>query len=203
MVKILSQAGASLADVYDVQGSVAGIDQLETRELPIVHEMGSTVFSERLSGNHRRQVTAALAQSTAFDVVLTDFGQGNVQRILGVSVLANFSSRIARAMVAIRDPIDERELPIFVWDTANDAESVIRIVDNGAAAVDMSVLIPNPLILPSMLLGDGQPDQMPDIAFRGVTSAFGAGTVVLTLLIYHVFAELGGVSSHGLPVPSW
>lgn len=203
MSKVQAQAGSSLADIYDVKGSIAGIENLETRDLPIVHEMGATVFSERLSGNHRRQVTASLAQSTAFDSVLADFGQGNAQRILGVTVLADFSARVDRVMVAIQDPIAEREVPIFVWDTANDATSVIRIVDNGAAAADMAYFIPNPLILPNMLLGPGQPDQMPNIVLRGQTSAFGAGAVVLTLLIYHVFAELGGVSSHGLPVPSW
>ena len=45
MVKILSQAGISLADLYNVEGSIAGIEQLDTRELPIVHEMSGTIFS--------------------------------------------------------------------------------------------------------------------------------------------------------------
>ena len=44
-----------------------------------------------------------------------------------------------------------------------------------------------------------------DIAFRGVTSAFGAGTVVLTALIHIAFTHLGGnvPSNFGLPVPGW
>ena len=204
MVKILSQSGNSLADLYDVEGSVAGIDSLETRELPIVHEMGSTVFSERFSGNVRRGVTAALTQNTAFDVILTDFGQSAI-RIVGVLVFANSAGRVDNAMVAVRDPGDGREVPIWHYETSVDNDLNIRIDDNGAGAAAAILLRPVTLLenMPSMIIGNGQPAPMAEIAFRGLTSGFGAGTVITTVVLYTQFAEIGGISSRGLPIPSW
>ena len=205
MVKILAQAGNSLADIYDVEGSIAGIDQLETRELPIVHEMGGTVFSERFSGNIRRAATAALAQNTAFDVVLQDFG-ATVQRVLAVSVFTDtVAGRVDNAMVAVRDPGDDREVPIWHWDTAVDADLAIRIVDDGAAAQARIFLRPVTLLggLPNILTGVDQPRSVQEIAFRGLTSGFGAGTVTLFLVLHVCFSQVGGLSSRGLPIPSW
>lgn len=204
MVKILSQAGRSLADVYDVQGSIAGIDQLETRELPIVHEMGATVFSERFSGAIRRSSTGAIAQSTTWDLVLTNL-PATPARVFGVVVFSGGVTRLSNAMVAIRDAVDGREIPIFAWD-ANEASLDIRLVDDGNPVNTVSFL-QNALsigTLPSMIVGAGQPQEVNDIAFRGVTTAFGAGTVTTTMLLYIGFSEIAFVpSSFGLPIPGW
>ena len=206
MVKILSQSGDSLADTYNVEGSIAGIEQLETRELPIVHEMGSTVFSERLSGAVRRGVTAAINQSTVFDIVFTDLPSG-AWRVLGVTMLTNAVGRIDRAMVAMREPDAGREVPFFVWNTATDTENLARMVVEGAAATNVGVLIPSILQVPTLGIGGGQPQRVGEIACRGASGAFGAGTVVLTVLIYIGLSAVGGVpgntTSRGLPVPSW
>jgi hypothetical protein len=207
MVKILSKAGDSLADIYDVEGSIAGIDSLETKELPIVHELGATVFSERFSSNIRRGTSGGVAQSTAWDVEMANFGAStNIVRILSVAVFVDTTARVDHVTVSVRDVLNGREVPIFSWDTNNGGtETAVRIVEEGAAAAETIQLIPKGanVILPTMLVGPGQPNQVPEIAFRGITTAFGAGTVVTTVLIQQAFAQLRGVSSRGLPVPSW
>ena len=203
MVKILSKSGDSLADLYDVKGSIAGIDQLHTNELPIVHEMGQTVFSERLSADIRRATSGAIAQSTAWDVVITNLP--NVPtRVLGAIIFADDGANVLRATLSIRDPLDEREIPILVWDTSEEIVSA-RLQDDGAAigSVDLLVSPLNPFNLPTMLIGSDQPQPVNEIAFRGNSSAFGAGTVTVTALIYNAFAQIGGISSRGLPIPGW
>lgn len=203
MVKILSRSGDSLADVYDVEGSIAGIDHLLSGEVSLVHEMSGTIFSERLSMSIARANAGAVAQSTTWDITLADLG-AQAWRILGVMVLASVTARTAHAQVSVRDSRDGREMPIFVWDTATDADSVIRIVENGGAAANQLALIPNPLQIPSMGLGRGQPQARDnEIVFRGSTTAFGAGTVTLIALIHTLRSQVGGLSSRGLPIPSW
>jgi len=202
MVKILSQAGNSLADIYDVEGSIAGIDQLESRELPIVHEMGATVFSERVSGNIRRLTTGAILQSTTFDLTLTAVGD-NVTRALGLLVLADVAGRINMAQVAIRDPDSGREVPIFIFDATFDDEKEIRIVEEGGGAATQIALIGHPLLLPNFLVGADQPQPLNEVVCRGITTGFGAGTVTLVMLMYNAFAQIGGVSSRGVSIPSW
>jgi len=204
MVKILSQSGNSLADMYDVAGSIAGIEQLESRELPIMHEMGGTLFSERFSSTIRRATTGALLQSVTWDLLITDLPPA-ISRILGVAVFANVAARTTHAQVSVRDPVAGRELPIWAWNTAIDAESNIRMQDNGAAVTTFAFLrtVDQLENSPNMLTGSDQPQGVPDIAFRGITAAFGAGTVIVTAIVHVAFAQVGGISSRGLPVPGW
>ena len=202
MVKILAQAGNSLADIYDAEGSIAGIEALETRELPIVHEMGHTVFSERLGGTIRRLATAGIAQSTAFDVVLSNLPEGP-WRVLGVTVLADIAARVGFASIALRSDGQDREVPIYVWDSTNNVESDVRIVEDGAAATTWQYLVPNPLQVPNLGIGEGQPRVLDELALRGVTAAFGAGTVTIIGLVYLAFTQTTSLSSRGLPIPGW
>ena len=202
MAKILSRSGASLADIYDVAGSIAGIDCLETRELGIIHEMGATVASERFSSEIRRFDTGALNQNTTFDVVQTNLPAG-IWRVLGIIVLANTNVRSLTAQVSLRDPTAGREVPVYVWDSTNDVQSVVRIVENGAAAANFESLVPAHVRLPSIGVGAGQPLQVSEIAFRGLTSGFGAGTVQHIALVHICFSQITGLSSRGLPIPSW
>jgi len=206
MVKILAQAGRSLADVYDVEGSVAGIEQLETRELPIVHEMGGTVFSEQLTGTVRIQRTGALSQSTTWDHVITDLPSG-ITRILGVNVIAEVTARTESAQVSVRSDNNDLDFPIWEWHTSADFQLAMR-VNLGSGSVNNFLLRPvSPLIgnLPSMLFGAGQPhpSRVDRIAFRGSTSAFGAGTVIIALIVLIGFTQTTSLSNVGLPVPSW
>lgn len=204
MVKILGRAGVSLADVYDVVGSRAGLEQLESREVSLVHEMGQTIFSERFSLFVRRATSGALMQSVNFNIVLSDLPSG-AWRILGVMVFADVQGRALLASVAVRDPLGGRELPFWVWDSAGDSDLVrVRMEDNGAGVAQHRVLQPAPALihLPGLGAGD-QPQSMSEIAFRGSTNAFGAGTVTLTMILQIGFSQVGGLDSHGLPIPSW
>lgn len=204
MVKILSKSGDSLADMYDVAGSVAGIEELITHELPIVHEVGQTIFSERLSAGIRTRVTGDLLQSVQWNLFITELPNG-IARILGVEVFTSNGSRVEMVSAAIQTANLEDEIPIFLWD---QNEQVIDglIVAGGAAVATRNHLINGlPTAHTSMLVGGGQPQRMDQISFRGTTLAFGAGTVKITLLVHLLFTHLGGnvPGNRGLGVPSW
>ena len=204
MPKVLAQAGVSLADVYDIEGSIAGVDQLLSSEVVLSHEMGGTVFSERLVGSIERLQTGAVAQNTAFDLTLVTPPAG-IFRIVAVYVQADLSARTSFVQVSLRDPTTEREIPIFIWQVTNDLQSSIRIVENGGAAGTAAALIQaSPTGIPSLGVGAGQRVRVgEEIVCRGLTSGFGAGTVVHTMLIYLAVASVPGLPSVGLPVPGW
>jgi len=204
-MKVLSRSGDSLADVYDVEGSIAGIEELTPREVRLVHEMGGTIFSERLSSQVRRDVTAALAQDTTVDIVLTDLPAG-MTRILSTMVLnagTTTVARLASLQISARDNVNGREVILWAWDGTVQTE---RIIDNGGAAGDHEILgrdlaISSPH--PSMLVGNGQPQSVSELTIRGITTSFGAGDITLTILNHILFSEVTGISSRGLPIPSW
>jgi len=200
VVKILSQAGNSLADMYDVEGSIAGIDQLVTSELPIVHEMGGTVFSERLSFGVRRLASSS-AQSLNFILTATDLPRVPT-RLLGVQVFCNNAARLVRMGVYANNPRTSQDFPLWVWDTVNSVS--MRIEDNVVVA-DLDLLTPviGATGQASFAGASGQPQSFEDITLRGTTTAFGAGTVAFTALMYLAFAQIRRPSSRGLPVPGW
>ena len=206
MARILSQSGVSLADIYDVDGSIAGINTLETDNLPIVHEMGATIFSERVSGAIRRISTGDLAQNTTWDLQLTNTPT-TPTRILGVVAFSDNAARIQNAQLSVGS--GGREMPLWFWDV-NEQNIEMRIQDDGAAVAVVFALCSDRNmgsgVVPSMLIGAEQPQEIDDLIFRGDTAGFGAGTAFVTALIYLAFSQVGdplGVSSKGLPVPSW
>lgn len=204
MGKVLSQAGISLADTYDVEGSIAGIEELETRDVGLVHEMGATIFSERVSGAIRRNQTAALNQSTAIDEIITALPQGPI-RVLAVLAMVDTSGRMGDLTISLRAADaggGAREIPIWIWDASTFR--TIRLQDLGTT-VARSAMMPDAsgVYTPNMMFGNGQPQRLEEIAIRGNTSAFGAGTVQLTTLVYLAFSQTGGISSLGLPMPGW
>jgi len=202
VVKILSRAGVSLADTYDVQGSIAGIEQLESREVTLAHEMGATIFSERLSGSIRRANTGDILQSVSWNIVLSDL-PNFITRVLGVQVFADDSGRVNDVTVSIRDEDAGREIPIFAWDL-NFTNVVSRIEDNGGGVNTVRTLVNAIVGAPSLLIGDSQPQAVNRIAFRGSSTAFGAGNVNVTMVLYQAFTHIaGGLSSFGLPIPSY
>lgn len=201
MAKILSQSGISLADMYDVQGSIAGIEELNTRELPLVHEMGGTLFSERFSSFIRRLSSGALGQNLNWSSVIEDTPT-TPYRILGASMLSDVQARVSLASLAIGNRGNTRELPILAFDSGLDSEVSIRFNREGSV---VTAFLLRPIIqnLPHLTTGRDQIQSVPHLAFRGQTSAFGAGTVNVDAYIHLGFAALRGVSSHGLPIPSW
>lgn len=200
--KVLAQAGTSLADVYDVEGSIAGVQELQSRDVQVVHEMGGTIFSERLSSTIRTVATGDVLQSTVFEAELTDL-PGVPIKLLGVQVLVDTVARVANAAVMVQDAAAVRELPVWAWDGTNS--SVMNFALNGAAAADHTLLSQDTQFdyLPTLVLGSGQPQSVPNLVLRGTSTAFGAGTVGLSLIAYIAFAEVGGISSLGLPIPGW
>ncbi len=210
MVKILGQGGRSLPDQYDVEGSVAGIDQLETRELGIVHEMGATLFSERFRTAHRNITSAALNQSTDFDLVIANL-PSSITRLLGVAVLSDDASRIDNAAVHLHNEDNANDFPVWAAQPATGAgvESVvIRVRAAGGAPDPLDLLVPAPFtnMLPNFTGGANQPGQFATNLFlRGATRAFGAGTVVIRAIFFLGFTFEAGLDrgSFGAIVPSW
>ena len=200
--KILGQAGTSLADQYDVEGSIAGLEELDSEEVKVVHEMGGTLFSERLSGSVNSGSTGAILQNIQFDVGVS-FSQ--VTRILGIQVVSTDPARILRAQVSISSPaaFDDTDLPVWFWDVGTDGFRTANVRIAGALQT-VQIMVPaiTPL-LPSLLTGQGSPRGVFTLNLRGRTSGFGAGNVTTQMLIYAAFPQVAGLSSKGLPVPSW
>lgn len=200
MVKILSQAGNSLADMYDVEGSIAGISDLHTRELGIVHEMGATIFSERFRTTYRRLESAPTVQTGNINLAIVNMPEG-ISRILGVQVLADDATRIANCQVSVQEPLIGQDFPIWVFDVGN--VGVVRIEDQGVG-VTRDLLIPQPgQTLPCFITNGQAHLEMSEITVGATATAFGAGTVILYVLIHFGFTYQGGVSAIGARVPSW
>jgi len=203
MSKILSRSGVSLADAYNVQGSIAGINDLVSEEVHLSHDMASTMFAERLSSTIRRRATGDILQTINFEQTISDL-PSTPTRILGVSLIAD-ADRISFASLAMFDPTSQREFPFWVWDAAFDNAVAVRWDDEGVGPANEFYLRSSGVqgIIPTLILGGDSPQRVPQIILRGGTTTFGAGTVEVILELYIAFAALQGVSSHGLPVPGW
>ena len=206
MVQIRSQAGMSLADVYDVQGSIAGVEQLESRGVQLIHEMGGTIFSERLAGRILVASTGATIQNTDFSANMAqDVLPQVTARIIQVLVSVDTTSRLARCAVVLRESFLAQEIPIWVWDGSNETSMELSV---GAPTATLISLDPNPAYtrLPTLQLG-GNVSATHDwrIFLRGTTSGFGAGDVDVTMHVHFAFPDSrgSGLSSRGLPIPSW
>ncbi len=205
MPKILSQAGISLADAYDVEGSIAGVDQLISQDVSLVHEMGAQMFSERCLAFYERITTGAIAQNIAFDVEATIAFPDSPNRILKV-LLVSDTNRITLAQVSQRTVVGE--MPLIIWDAADDVVSQMRYRIGAAATATVFYLRPGLDLTPTMLMRTGDEGIMPTLFLRGLTSGFGAGVVTLDAFIHVARAnptspQPGHPSSHGLPRPSW
>jgi len=205
--KVQAQTGTSLGDAYDVVGSSVAIDTLEDREVHLVHEMGSTIFSERLSGSVVVLTTGAIAQSIVFDLA---FGVPpfTPRRLYAVTVIADVSGRTAQAQVSIGEttPGAEQDVPIWSWASGagDDIERIIRIqMRGGAVANRFQLASGTQSMVPNMLIGTEQPFPVEQVHFRGISTAFGAGTVTIDAIIYTLFPGITGTSSRGLPLPGW
>jgi len=202
--KILGKAGVSLADVYDVQGSIAGIDTLDSEEVKTVHEMGTTIFSERYAGDIRRVTTGDIAQNTNASAFITNLPAGpfRIQAISVFNPVLNSVARINNLGIYVRDPDNGTEVLVWAWDGTINRQFMS---DEGAAAAVVEALPPLTSIysIPLTMIGVNQPETVRDIAIRISTLGFGAGTVEAVALIYLSFNQVAGLSSFGLPVPGW
>ena len=206
---ILSQSGISLADVYDIEGSIAGVDRLLTEEVQLVHEMGSTILSERLQSFLLRISSGANQQNTTWSVSSGEMPDC-VNRILGVSVfipIAN-ATDISFCSVSIQNGRIDREIPFYTFSLPVDDEVVVLWNDDGAGNASFMQLRSQVTHTPQLITRLGLGEAMPVIRFNGNTTAFGAGTVT-AIAIVHVCRPnpetpaAGQPSSHGLPLPGW
>jgi len=205
--KILGQAGVSLADVYDIEGSVVGLENLDVSEVKAVHDLGGQIHSERLISFIVLSSSGAVNQSAAIGVTAGGIPD-SVNRLLGVSVLASAAARVDHVALTIQDADTGREFPIWSWDTNDDREQQILWSLDGAGAAAFFLLSTLVTQLPQLLTRLGTSLAMPQLVMRGTTSAFGAGTVTVRAL-YHLCRPNTGnptpgePSSHGLPLPGW
>jgi len=209
MGKILSQSGISLADVYDVEGSIVGVETLLADEVQVVHEMGATIMAERLQSFFLRLLPTAPAQNANFSVSSGDLPDC-ANRILGATMLipAANAGDVNNASLSIQNGRIDREILFSTWDLATDPEIDVRFNDDGAGVASFTLLRPLVHSMPSLITRLGLGQAMPVIRFSGSTTGFGAGTVPV-MAIVHVCRPTpetpmaGQPSSHGLPLPSW
>lgn len=207
--KILSQAGVSLADVYDIEGSVVGLEELDVTGIKGVHDLGPQIHSERLNVFGLTADSTALAQDTNWDVELGAFPD-SINRILSITAVADVSGRVNHCVVSINDPQSNADHPIWIWDNTDDASSQMRWNDGGGVATVFALRPIQNLLggAPTLLARTGASAAMPSLFFRGRTASFGAGTVQVQALIQVIRPDAGAPppgapSSHGLPIPSW
>jgi len=209
--KIQSQSGVSLADTYDVEGSIAGVENLESKDVSLFDEMGGRVFAERLRSFILNISTTAIAQSTTFDISFSGIPD-SPNRIIAACLTAPVAGRVAHAALHLSQDTGDTfftDQPIVAWDDAVDPEVICRFALKGANQSNAIVMRPAGLAFEPLLMTRMAPDfTMPELKLRGKSSAFGAGTIIVTAIVLIARANpettvAGTPSSHGLPVPSW
>ena len=210
MPKVLAQAGISLADVYDVEGSIAGTEQLISEEVSLVHDMGGQIFSERLQSFIINLDSGNVAQSTA-NTQTAGAIPDSPNRILGVTLIVNLAARLSNVNISLLDPgAPGNEFPIWSWDETADLEIPIQHDLAGAGVAAMFLLRPQGINnnVPTLVTRMGISNALPEFHMHLITNAFGAGSVRTEAYIYLARANegnppAGSPSSHGLPLPSW
>ncbi|MEE8551606.1 MAG: hypothetical protein V3T08_10175 [Gemmatimonadota bacterium] len=206
MGKILSQSGVSLADTYDIEGSIAGVENLESSDVHLFDEMGGRVFSERLR-SFNVQIEVSPLQSADFSVAAGGIPD-SPNRVLTVCVMAENAGAVLNVQISMRNLDTSNEIPIFVWDSVVDTERVIEWTDSGGATAPLIYLVNAAPAIPELMTRYGDAGAMGDFIMRGTTTAFGAGNEDIRGLIHLVRANRGAPtpgepSSHGLPLPGW
>ena len=218
MAKVQAQAGKSLADVYAVEGSIVGVEELVTQDVTLSHEMGGEIHSERLTCNQVRISSGDIAASTDFNVGVNPSGTGVApyytpdvtNRILGVflAVVAADVNHFEYVALSLRDLNSSREMPIYTWDDSDDDQTRVLWNDDGAGSAEHYQLRSRGLYIQTLATRMGDEQVMCQIMCRGRTKAFGGGTAEVIALVQclrpaRVQITAGQPRSHGLPLPSW
>jgi len=206
--KILSQAGTSLADSYDVEGSVVGVERLDASDVKLVHEMGGTMHAERMNSLIIRLSSTSLAQNLTWGIsggLLPDVAT----RILAVFVTADVIARTAFCSIALGDTLTSEECPFWTWDTNADIDKGIQWREAGAAVGTVRALVPDQTQnVPCLATRIGAGRLPQQLVFRGLTAGFGAGAVEVqaNILVARASAPVptpGEPINFGLPLPGW
>jgi len=204
MSRALGQGGISLADTYDVDGSIVQVDELDAEEgVHLSHEMSTTIWSERAGQVFTQISNGDVLQTVVWDV-FSAIGPNVIQRILNIQVISE-ADRIDHCGISLQDPDSEREMPLFVWDSGTDPAVPFRWSRDGGAASQFLLLQPAYNYSPEMMFRHGANKLTPRLVFRGLSTTFGAGNVEAFALIHLARAEPTDRvnSSFGLPVPGW
>jgi len=207
--EIQGDSGKSLADIYDVKGSVVSLEEVDAQVIAGVHDMGGLILSERMGSSINLLQTGDLLQTV--DILVTGATQfPGITRILNLYVFADAASRVEQVSINVASEDGAREVPIWVWDSGNDAAFPQRIrTPGGAYAVFTALRSLDPMqSLPGMLFGAGQRAQVGHLTMTGTTLTFGAGTVEVFMVAQIATADIlgtgvGSPSNVGLPIPSW
>jgi hypothetical protein len=210
MPKILAQAGISLADSYDVEGSIVGVEDLNAGDVSLIHEMGGTIMAERLQSFILRITPTAPAQNTNFSATSGELPDC-ANRILGavVTIPRANATDIQNCSLSIQNGSIDRQIPFWTFDVGLDVEARIRFDVDGAGIADITQLRPvGGIQLPTLVTRLGLGERMPNIRFNGSTTGFGAGTVAINAWVHICrpnpeVPTPGHPSSHGLPLPGW
>jgi len=199
---VQSKAGETLTDVYDVRGGQAPIERIITADVQATHDMASTIFSERFSMFTRRSAVEVVQASDNINITITGLPSGNM-RLLAIWVLTDDPSRLSHISVSAGNA--NRGSPIWAWDGTNS--KTVRFtgpVTDGAVA-NVILLQPDPAWtqLPFIMAGEAQPQSVENLFLGGESNAFGAGDVDITFGAMLAFSDISGISSRGLPIPSW
>lgn len=211
--RVLAQAGVSLADVYDVEGSIVGIDSLDVDDIKGVHEMGGTIHSERLNVFTLIADSTAIAQSTTFGIVLGGI-PNSINRVLAVAAMCDDADRLNHCSWLIEDPDSDVEFPIWNWEesVAESSDFASQVLWNPGSGVVQEFMLRSGNAggwgMPTFLAPIGVSRAMPNLVFRGQSIAFGAGTVRVRGVMMIARPNSGNPppgepSSFGLPMPSW
>jgi len=202
MPKILGQVGMSLSDSYEIEGSSIGVDELVASEVNLVHDLGATMFAERVSQRLVSFTISGILASADFGEVILAF-PNTPARILAMTVFVDTAARIERCAVSLRNNKGlSVEQPIWAWDEGT--EFTIRMAI-GSGGVDLLTLLSKEAVdrIPLTRLGTDSPESLEVLVVRGSATAFGAGTVDVTVNTLIELCAKEGVSSHGIPLPGW
>jgi len=173
--------------------------------------MGGRVFAERLRSFILNVSTTAIAQSTTFDISVTGIPD-SPNRIIAASLTVPTAARVEMAALHLSQDTGDTfftDQPLVVWDSTTDAEVNCRFALKGVNQGNAFVLRPTGQAFVPILMTRMGPDfKMPELKLRGKSSAFGAGTIIVTAIVLIARANpetrvVGDPSSHGLPIPSW
>jgi len=205
VAKVQSRVGRSLADLYDVEGSIVGIEDLLSGDVNVVHDMAWTAAAEQRTSAIRRAATS-FAQSTDVTVEIAGLPLDNFV-LQGLAVITDDESRLVNATVVARNIARTQDYPLWVWDERNTPDDApVRLEDNNVTAnFDFLIPVPGAVSPPMAMHGRNQPDRggILELRLLARSTAFGAGTVSVTLLAMISLVNPGGLnnSAYGLPVP--
>lgn len=209
MARTQARGGQSLALLYDLEGGkLASGAEVNDHEIALTHDLGAQLFAEALRTRIRRLEALAVAQSTAFNIILTNLP--NFAKLLGwwVHTSAASVASIDNVSLWLENPAGN-SLLLWQWDSTTGSGVVAR----PGGTTDL-------ILLPSAASSAHWPQRdlifrgfndddsnFSNLTMRGITAAFGAGTINIraeVLLALFSFPAIGALGSQpAAPLPSW